>query len=81
MEIAARITSKGQVTIPRAVRDALGVSAGDTLLFRVERNRAVVAVIPDLLDLAGAVSVPAATHQTPWRDVRDQTRRARATAR
>lgn len=29
----ARITSKGQITIPRDIRRALGVSSGDSLLF------------------------------------------------
>ncbi len=29
----ARITSKGQITLPRDVRRVLGVSAGDRLLF------------------------------------------------
>ena len=29
MDAAARVTSKGQVTVPKAVRDALGISEGD----------------------------------------------------
>ena len=33
MQKQARITSKGQITIPREVRRALGVRAGDRLLF------------------------------------------------
>jgi AbrB family looped-hinge helix DNA binding protein len=33
MQKQARITSKGQITIPREVRLALGVRAGDRLLF------------------------------------------------
>lgn len=36
MEQKARITSKGQVTIPKAVREALGIKEGDSLLFEVE---------------------------------------------
>ena len=34
MEKQARITSKGQITVPREVRRALGVHPGDRLLFR-----------------------------------------------
>ena len=33
MQKEAKITSKGQITIPREVRDALGVSTGDKILF------------------------------------------------
>ena len=33
MEIAARVSSKGQVTVPKAVRDALGIAEGDELVF------------------------------------------------
>ena len=36
----AKITSKGQVTLPKAVRDALGLKEGDEVVFRVEGKRA-----------------------------------------
>lgn len=45
MEQRARITSKGQVTIPKDVRAALGVKEGDTLVFEVENGGARVSVI------------------------------------
>ncbi len=35
MKMTARITSKGQLTIPKEVRRALGVRAGDSLLFEI----------------------------------------------
>jgi len=41
MDAAARVTSKGQVTVPKAVRDALGIKEGDEIVFRVEGNRAL----------------------------------------
>ncbi len=81
MDISARITSKGQITIPRAVREALALEEGDEVVFRVEGDRAVIARSADLLALAGSVSVPAARRGTPWADVLRQTRRARAAAR
>jgi antitoxin PrlF len=77
MDIAARLTSKGQVTIPRAVREALGLGEGDYLLFRVEGQRAVLARTADLLDLAGAVEVPAAKRGASWDEIRRRTRAAR----
>lgn len=81
METTAKITTKGQVTIPKTVRDELGLHEGDSVVFRVEGNRAVMAAAGDLLDLAGSVSVPAATRGTPWDEVRRVTRRRRSTAR
>jgi len=35
MHVEAKITSKGQVTIPRAIREALHVATGDTVVFEV----------------------------------------------
>ncbi|MEA5076880.1 MAG: AbrB/MazE/SpoVT family DNA-binding domain-containing protein [Coriobacteriia bacterium] len=38
----AKITSKGQVTIPVAVREALGLKQGDMLAFEVQAEYVVV---------------------------------------
>ena len=35
MQAEATVTSKGQVTIPRAIREALHVAAGDKVVFEV----------------------------------------------
>jgi AbrB family looped-hinge helix DNA binding protein len=34
----ARITVKGQITVPRDIRRALGVRAGDSLLFESDKS-------------------------------------------
>jgi antitoxin PrlF len=81
VDASAKITSKGQVTIPRGVRQALDLNEGDEVVFRVEDKRAVLAKTPDLLSLAGSVPVPAAKRGTPWDDVLRRTRRQRAEAR
>jgi antitoxin PrlF len=81
MDVAARLTSKGQVTIPKAVREALGLRDGDEVVFRVEGMRAVLARTSDLIDLAGSVLVPAAKRGASWDEVRRQSRTARAAAR
>lgn len=81
MDVAAKVTSKGQVTVPKVVRDALGIHEGDEVIFRVEGNRAVLARTPDFLDLAGTISVPASKRNVAWDDIVRRTRADRATAR
>jgi AbrB family looped-hinge helix DNA binding protein len=81
VEVSAKLTSKGQLTVPRAVREALQLEEGDRVTFRVEGDRAVLARTPDLLTLAGSVAVPAAKRGTPWDQVLEATRAARARSR
>lgn len=81
MDVAAKLTSKGQVTVPKAVREALGLKAGDEVLFRVEGDRAVLARTPDFLTLAATVRVPAAKRNVAWDEVLRRTRSARASRR
>ena len=81
MDVAARVSSRGQVTIPLAVREALTIQEGDQVVFRVEGQRAILARSPDLIQLAGSVTVPAAKRGTPWDDVVRETRKARAASR
>jgi AbrB family looped-hinge helix DNA binding protein len=78
MDVAARVTSKGQVTVPKAVREALGVNEGDALIFRIEGNRAVIARTPDFLELAGQLRIPASKKNAAWDHVITSTRASRA---
>ena len=36
--IKARVTSKSQLVLPKAVRERLGVAPGDTLVFRLDHD-------------------------------------------
>lgn len=78
MDSSARVTSKGQITIPKPVRDALEIHEGDDVIFRVEHARAVIAKTPQFLELAGSVPVPAGKRGTPWDEVLRRTRQERA---
>jgi antitoxin PrlF len=81
VDAAAKVTSKGQVTLPKVVRDALGIKEGDEIIFRVEGSRAVLARTPDFLALAGTIRVPAAKRNVAWDEVIRRTRSTRAATR
>jgi len=53
----ATMTSKGQITVPKEVRDALGVRPGDRLAFRARDDGSFVveAETVDLMTLRGAL--------------------------
>jgi antitoxin PrlF len=71
MDIAARLTSKGQITIPKPVREALGLGEGDQVVFRViEGERAILARTPNLLELAGSVPLPPGVRGLSWEEIR-----------
>jgi AbrB family looped-hinge helix DNA binding protein len=38
----AKVTYKGQITIPKAVRDALNIEEGDSVTLRVEGEHAIL---------------------------------------
>ena len=81
MDAAAKVTSKGQITVPKAVREALGIEAGDEVVFRVEGKRAILAKTPSFLELAGTIKVPAARRNVAWDEVMRKTRASRAASR
>jgi antitoxin PrlF len=60
MADATTLTSKGQVTVPREVRDRLGLKAGDKLTFTVLSDGTVTmrAKTRRLADLAGLLTRP-----------------------
>ena len=55
----AKVTAKGQITIPRAVREHLGVKPGDRVRFFLHPSGEVVArpVVP-VARLKGVLAVP-----------------------
>lgn len=81
MDVAAKLTSKGQVTVPKSVRDALGLKAGDEVVFRVTGNYAVLSRTADFLELAGSVEVPATRRNVAWDEIVRRVRNDRAATR
>jgi antitoxin PrlF len=81
MDVSAKVSSKGQVTVPRSVREALALRSGDRVSFRIQGHRAVLARTPDLLELAGSIDVPVEKRGTEWSEILRQTRAVRAATR
>lgn len=58
----AKITSKGQVTIPIEVRQALGLKQGDMLAFESTVDYIVVRRVPTAVEVAAKMDA-----EQPWR--------------
>ncbi len=51
----ATVTSKGQVTIPKEIRDILHIQTNDKIDFVLDGERVMLVPVRTLLDLRGAV--------------------------
>lgn len=49
----AKVTSKGQITIPREVRDLLGIQTGSVIRFEQEEERVVIHTAKTIRDYKG----------------------------
>ena len=55
MKTVATLTSKGQITIPRVVRRALGLKTGDRLEFELESGQVGLRAVKPALTSAGVL--------------------------
>jgi len=72
----SKISSKGQITLPREVRDSLGVGVGDRVEFVFDGERTVVKPVRDevnpFLKFVGIAKTPPGFDGVAWvRDMRD----------
>jgi len=81
MDVRARLTSKGRITLPKPVCDALGLKGGDRVLLRVFGQRAVLTKIEDFLALAGSVNVSSEQRGATWPAIKALTWSRRAPSR
>jgi len=59
VEEVCTITAKGQTTVPKAVRQALGVGYGGRIAFRIEADAVTVRALPEAADGEGTAEDPA----------------------
>lgn len=59
----ATLTSKGQITLPKEIRDRLGLNAGSMLDFQVAHDNTITArqVLPDARRIRGLLKSPHAS--------------------
>lgn len=85
--VAAKVTSKGQITIPQTVREQLGLHAGDRVVFRLGEagldareaamvvdgggSRSTLAKMPDLVSLGGTMTAPRGRAGQSWTKIRE----------
>ena len=56
MRASSSMTSKGQVTVPKRIRDELGLRPGDRIAFSMENGRVTLRKAnPSLKDLMGSL--------------------------
>ncbi|CAB4588974.1 unannotated protein [freshwater metagenome] len=72
MLVSATVTSKGQITLPKPLRDALHIKEGDVIDFRIELDHAVLIRPQHFLDLAGSVEMPAELKNRTWSEIIDR---------
>ena len=73
--LESTMTRKGQVTIPKAIRDRLGVKEGEKVLFVMRGEEVVLKVVKGtILDLRGSVG-PSANPED-FEKIRQSVRRA-----
>jgi AbrB family looped-hinge helix DNA binding protein len=81
MDVLATVNSKGKITLPKSVRDALGLKEGDRVLFRVLEGSVALSKVDDFLDLAGSVRISPEKKGADWPAIKASTWRTRAMAR
>jgi antitoxin PrlF len=77
--ITATMTTKGQITVPKAVRDALGLEEGHQVVFVVEGERAYLYPVRPR-GLQGLRGVAAGLRPFPGREVERTAARGAAAA-
>ncbi len=67
------MTSKGQITIPKEVRELLKLKPADRVVITIERDHAVLKPVHgNILDLGGSIKIPAREKPIDFQKVRNK---------
>lgn len=76
--LGTSVTWKGQVTVPKEVRVALGIEAGDKVYFIADGDRAIMLPLKgDFWALRGSLKKYATGRRFDWKAIRRQVGRSR----
>ena len=67
-----KITRKGQVTIPKEIRDILSLKESDILIVSNENNKVVMEKMSPFLKLKGSVKVPEEIKNLSWKEIEER---------
>ena len=73
MQAKAKVTIKGQVTIPKKIREQLNIKPSDFVLFVRKGNEVVIKPARTLLDLRGVIKTDKKIED--WEKVRDNAKK------
>lgn len=76
MTFTSTITSKGQITIPKKIRVALGLEPSQKISFYKEKGRVFIEPVPDFLSLEGKFKVERPIKD--WKKLRQEVKKAAA---
>lgn len=70
------LTSKGQITVPKDIRDVLQLRPSDKVLITIEKGHAVLRPIHgNILDIGGSIKLPEGEKPIDFKKVREYTRK------
>ncbi len=67
------ITKKGQITIPKVIRDKLAIKENDKLSVKLIGDKAVIEKIPYLLELESSIKTSKAQKRISWKEIERRT--------
>ncbi|MBW1753954.1 MAG: AbrB/MazE/SpoVT family DNA-binding domain-containing protein [Deltaproteobacteria bacterium] len=73
MQAKAKVTTKGQVTIPKKIREKLNIKPSDFVLFVRKGNEVVIKPARTLLDLRGVIKTDKKIED--WEKLRDNAKK------
>ncbi|MBA7559075.1 AbrB/MazE/SpoVT family DNA-binding domain-containing protein [Candidatus Atribacteria bacterium 1244-E10-H5-B2] len=63
------ITKKGQITIPKQIREKLGLKEGDKVIVKFDGKKTFIRKIPSIFSLQDSVPVPEDIKKLSWKEI------------